>query len=217
MQFFRLRAMKQTTRQNQKGFTLAELLVAMSMSLIVLGAVSAVYRVQSHTVKAQEYRMEAQEYARVALDMMVREIRNLGYFPVSPNSCPGTKGLISASGVSIQFVYDFDFDGACTTSGENITYAYDANSKNISRNGQPLADGNITAFQMTYYPRQTGAAAPAPYCISGAPTGCSGTLDLTKVQRISVSLTVQSKSTDTKFGGLQTIRMDSNADLRNHF
>src|SRR5690242_7354057 len=100
---------------NEKGFTLMELLVAMSLSIAVLFAARSVYRVQAHTVKAQEYQMEAQEYARVSLDMMAREIRNLGYFPTRTacSSPSNTTGVVSTSATSIQFVYDANGDGDC--------------------------------------------------------------------------------------------------------
>jgi type IV pilus assembly protein PilW len=208
--------------KNQKGFTMAELLVSMTLGLTVLGAVYAVYRVQAHTVKGQEYRMEAQEYARVSLDMMVREIRNLGYFPTR-TACAApanTKGLVSATATSISFAYDADGNGDCAGTGESVVYTYDSTAKNITRtaNGgaaQTLTNGNVTAFQLTYYPRQTGAAVPPPFCISGNPPGCSGTLDLTQVQRVSVSLTVKLLKKDPNFGAQQDITMNSNADLRN--
>jgi prepilin-type N-terminal cleavage/methylation domain-containing protein len=209
---------------NQKGFTLVELLVAMTLSLTLLGAVYAVYRVQAHTVKGQEYRMEAQEYARVSLDMMVREIRNLGYFPTRTAcaSPANTKGLVNGlvSDKSISFVYDADGNGDCAGTGESVVYTYDSTAKDITRtaNGgavQTLTNGNVTAFQLTYYPRQTGAAVPPPFCISGNPPGCSGTLDLTQVQRVSVSLTVKLLKKDPNFGAQQDITMNSSADLRN--
>src|SRR5881227_966845 len=63
------------------GFTLAELLVSMLLSSIIMGAVYSVYRMQSHTMKIQEKRLDAQDYARSVLDMMVREIRNAGNNP----------------------------------------------------------------------------------------------------------------------------------------
>jgi prepilin-type N-terminal cleavage/methylation domain-containing protein len=215
------------TDNNQKGFTLVELLVAMTLSLTLLGAVYAVYRVQAHTVKGQEYRMEAQEYARVSLDMMVREIRNLGYFPTRV-ACPApanTNGLVSATATSISFAYDADGNGDCAGVGESVIYTYNANTLDISRTTtnpaatDTLTIGNVTAFQLLYYPRQTGASAPAPYCISaGNPSGCSGlnvSSNLASVQRVSVSLTVKLQKTDANVGAQQDITMNSNADLRN--
>jgi type IV pilus assembly protein PilW len=195
--------------KNQKGVTLAELLVAMTLSLIVLGAVYSTFRVQSHTVKVQGQRMEAQEYARAALDIMVREIRNIGYFRNRvPCTTPGnTNGIVTASNTTIRFVYDLDYDGFCVTSGEDITYTYDSVSKNISRtvnvgpNPGPtenLTNGNMTAFSFTYFDANEGA-----------------TTTLASIKRVRISLTVTSKSTDSQFGGAQTIAMDSNVDLRN--
>ena len=211
---------------NQKGFTIAELLVAMTLSLTLLGAVYAVFRVQAHTIKGQEYRMEAQEYARVSLDMMAREIRNLGYFPTrTPCAAPAnTNGLVSATATSISFAYDADGNGDCAGAGENVVYTYDAVALDITRsaNGgaaQTLTNANVTAFQFLYYPRQTSAAAPAPYCFSaGNPSGCAGgnvSANLASVQRVSVSLTVKLLKTDPNFGAQQAIAMATNVDLRN--
>ncbi len=227
MRPLRLRLIQQIPWRNQKGFTLAELLIAASLSLIVLGAVYSVYRVQAHTVKVQEFRTEAQEYGRNALDMMVREMRNLGYFPTR-TACPvpaSTNGIVAASDTSIQFVYDADGNGDCAGASENVTYTYNAGALDITRAAaggaaQPLTAGNVTAAQFVYYPRQTGAASPAPYCYAvagGSPAGCTSDVasNLANIQRISVSVTVLSKSTDTQFNGQQSITMDSNVELRN--
>jgi prepilin-type N-terminal cleavage/methylation domain-containing protein len=205
--------------KNQKGFTLIELLVAMALSLVVLGGVYGVYRVQTHTVKAQEFKMEAQEYARNALDMMTREIRNLGFFPTGAPCTDqvNTAGIVSvaAPATSIQFVYDYrgvnpadPADGDCNDAGENITYTYDANTLDIVRtindgNGpQTLTAGNVTAVAFRYFDT-AGNEITIPANVPA------------NARRISITLTVQSLSTDVQFGGGQTVTMDSNVDLRN--
>jgi prepilin-type N-terminal cleavage/methylation domain-containing protein len=216
---------------NEKGFTLTELLVAMSLSVAVLGAARTVYKVQAHTVKAQEYQMEAEEYGRVSLDMMAREVRNLGYFPTrTPCAAPAnTNGFVTASETSISFVYDANGDGDCADTGESVTYTYDPATLNISRTAdgstQTLTNGNVTAFQFIYYPRQTGASAPSPYCNSaGSPSGCSGdaSANLANIQRVSISLTVKLLKTDKSFDGSTAnaygqhdVSMNSNINLRN--
>jgi len=227
MKIFTLRSINMSPWNNEKGFTLAELLVASALSLMVLGAVYSVYRVQAHTVRREEFRTEAQEYGRASVDMMVREMRNTGYFPQRA-ACPvpaNTNGIVAATATTIQFVYDANGDGDCADAGENITYSYDPATLDISRAAdgaaaQPLTDANVTAFQLVYFPRQTGGAPPAPYCyaIAGSsPAGCTSDVasNLANLQRISVLVSVLSKSTDTQFGGLQTITMDSNVELRN--
>jgi Tfp pilus assembly protein PilW len=205
--------------QNQEGFTLAELVVSAAISLVVLAAIAGVFRAQTHTIKGQESRMEAHEYAMSVLDSIVREMRNTGYFPkgIACATTPAnTAGIIAATDQSFRLVYDTDGDGVCD---QDVSFTYDATNKNVLRNGSALTDGNATAIQFTYYPQQTSSAAPAPYCVSpGNPAGCSGDLasNLNGVQKINVSITIQSKSTDVQFGGLSTITMSSNADLRNH-
>ena len=205
--------------QNQKGFTLVELMVSAGLSLAVMEAIYGLFRAQTHTIKGQEGRMEAHEYAMSVLDIMVREIRNTGYFPTG-TACTttpaNTAGIIAATAQSFRLVYDTNGDGTCE---EDVSFTYDAANKNILRNGAALTDGNATAIQFTYYPQQTSGTAPAPYCVSaGNPTGCSGTLasNLSAVQKITISITVQSKNTDAQFGGQSSITMSSSADLRNH-
>jgi type II secretory pathway pseudopilin PulG len=204
---------------NQNGFTISELIVSMGLSMAVLASVYGVFRSQTHTIKAQESRMEAHEYATSVLDMMVREIRNTGYFPTG-TACTttpaNTTGVIAATAQSFRLVYDANGDGVCE---EDVSFTYDSDSKNILRNGAALTDGNATAVQFTYYPQQTSATAPAPYCWSaGNPSGCSGELDsnLGAVQQVRISVTVESKSPDAQFGGQSNITMSLTADLRNH-
>jgi len=210
--------MKRTMKlTDQSGFTLIELLVATGLSLFVLASLAGVFRAQTKTVKGQESRMEAHEYALTVLDLVVREVRNTGYFPTG-TACPSptnTSGIVSASAQAFRLVYDTNGDGACE---EDISFTFDSTAKNVLRNGAALTDGNATDIQFTYYPQQTSSSAPAPYCVSvGVPSGCSGTLssNLTSVQKIVIALTVQPKSTDTQFTG-SAVTMSVTADLRNH-
>jgi prepilin-type N-terminal cleavage/methylation domain-containing protein len=203
----------------QAGFTLIELLVALGFSLAILASIYGFFRAQTHTTKGQESRMEAHEYAMAVLDSMVREVRNTGYFPNNGTPCTNvanTGGIVTATGNSFRLVYDANGDGVCE---EDVSFTYDGTNRNILRNGTELTDGNATAVAFTYYPQQTSGTAPAPYCVStGVPSGCSGLLssNLNNVQKIAISVTVQTKSKDTQYGGLTDITMNSTADLRNH-
>jgi Tfp pilus assembly protein PilW len=203
--------------KDQRGFTLSELMIAAGLSLAVMASIYGLFRSQTHTIKGQESRMEAHEYAMSVLDIMVREIRNTGYFPTG-TACANvsnTGGIVSTTTAqSFRFVYDTNGDGVCE---EDISFAYDGT--NVLRNSQSLTDGNVTALQFTYYPQQTSGTAPAPFCVStGIPAGCSGNLssNLGAVQKITISVTVQSKNPDVQFGGQSTVTMSSSADLRNH-
>ncbi|HTN71896.1 MAG TPA: prepilin-type N-terminal cleavage/methylation domain-containing protein, partial [Methylomirabilota bacterium] len=160
--------------KDQTGFTMVELLVAMTFSLAVLASIYSLFRAQSHTVKGQESRMEAHEYALSVLDTIVREIRNTGYFPTGTAcSSPGnTGGIVTATAQSFRLAYDSNGDGGCE---EDVSFTYDSTNKDILRNGSTLTDGNATDIQFTYYPQQTSGTPSAPFCFSnGTPSGCSG-------------------------------------------
>jgi type II secretory pathway pseudopilin PulG len=207
--------------QNQNGFTLSELMVAAGLSLAVMASIYGLFRSQTHTIKGQESRMEAHEYAMAILDVMVREIRNTGYFPTGTacTDVSNTAGVVSATAAGFSLVYDRDGNGSCSGDAEVITFAYNNVTQDVTRNSQALSEGNVTGVVFSYFPQQTSGTAPAPYCFStGVPAGCSGNLasSLSSVQKIAVSITVQSRSPDVQFGGQSTITMSSSADLRNH-
>jgi prepilin-type N-terminal cleavage/methylation domain-containing protein len=200
------------------GFTLIEMIMAMGLSLALLTTVYGVFRAQSHSVKGEESRMEAHEYALSVLDTIVREIRNTGFFPTAtPCGIPANVGgIVAATAQSFRLTYDSDGDGTCE---EDVSFTYDAAGKNIFRNGASLTDGNATEFQLMYYPQQTSSTPPAPFCFSAAnPVGCSGMLasNWNAVEAITITITIQAKSTDTEFGGQSTMTMSSTATLRNH-
>lgn len=217
------------TLRRQRGFTLVELILAMGMLSITLGAFYSVYRMQTRSLKSQDDRLEAQQTARVALEFMVREMRNAGYNPAnttSGNNCgdgvAGTPGIITASATTFHFSYDADGDGHCSSTGENIKY--DFNAANVTRAvdggaAESITDGNTNNLLFIYYPQQISGTPPSPYCSSaGTPSGCSGTLasNIDNVKRVSIQVTIQSQNANDDFGGGQLIvTLASNVDLRN--
>ena len=132
--------------KNQRGFTLTELLVSMGLSMFVLAGVGSLFRAQSHTVKGQESKMEANEYALTVLDMVVREVRNAGYFPSI--ACDATGGITSATATAVTIQYDKNSSGVCSGDDEIVVFAYDSANKNVTRNGVALSDGNVTAVDV---------------------------------------------------------------------
>lgn len=218
-------------RLSCNGFTIVEFLVAILLTSIIMGAIYGVYRVQTHSVKVQESRLEAQEYARAVLDMMVREIRNAGYNPLgatSGNNCAGgsagTPSVVTASATSFRFTYDFQGttagsapNGHCDNADEDITYQFQAPGPQNCASGfgditrtangttEPLTNCNVSTtngFSLKYYAKdQTSEMNP---------------IVLANIQRVSISLTVQSMNTEAGFGGGQlNATVTSNADLRN--
>jgi hypothetical protein len=205
--------------RKESGYSFIELLVSLVLTSTIMGAVYGVFRMQTLTIKAQEQRMEAQDYARSVLDIIVRELRNAGY-STGAATCAGIE---IAESQTLRFLLDANADGDCGDANEDVTYAYDAGTQNITRTAgattENLTDGNATNLQFTYYPQNctnnfsTPVGGGATAC-PGAPGGNAGTR--TAIQRISVSVTVQSVNTGNNMGGgTLNAAMTSNVDLRN--
>jgi type II secretory pathway pseudopilin PulG len=210
------------------GFTLIELLVSMLFTFILLGVIYSVYRVQLRTVKVQERRQEAMEYARSVIDLMVREVRNAGHNPHRVTlgaGClggvlPGPPGLLTATADTISFSYDYRGDatgsppdGDCADADEQIRYRYlspgprncPSGRGDILRtaNGteEAITNCNVTQFALEYFAR--GSSTPMSPVVAAS------------VQRVRVTVTVESDEPDPQFGGPLTATVFSNIDLRN--
>jgi prepilin-type N-terminal cleavage/methylation domain-containing protein len=91
------------------GFTLVELLVAMMISLIVFGAALTILESYLRQSSAAAKRLDAQDQARLAVDRIVRDLRNVS----SPLTTP--KLLERAT------PYDVVFQTIGTPSGANVS------------------------------------------------------------------------------------------------
>jgi len=74
-------ASRQTGRKqgNQLGFSLVELMIAMTISLVLLGGVGQIYSSSKQTYRAQEANSRLQESGRTATILLQREIRPAGF------------------------------------------------------------------------------------------------------------------------------------------
>lgn len=66
-------------RSTHDGFTLAEVLVAMALGIIVITVAHSLYTFQHKTFRVQEQVAEAQQNARAALQMLSRDVVMAGY------------------------------------------------------------------------------------------------------------------------------------------
>jgi len=109
-----------------RGFTLVELLIAMAVGMIVLGATYSLFTIQSKQLGNQDVIAEMQQNARIAMDMVSREVRMAGYNPTGATPKPG---IITAGANSITFTTDItntagtgNPDGLTDGPNEYITY-----------------------------------------------------------------------------------------------
>jgi type IV pilus assembly protein PilW len=87
----------------QRGLTLVELIISLSLGLLLIAAVGAVYVGSSQTYRAGQDAARIQEAGRYALDVMGRSLRAAGYatagFTGSLTAIDGTNGADGAPDV----------------------------------------------------------------------------------------------------------------------
>lgn len=147
------------SKNKENGFTLVELLIAMTIGLIILAALSSTFLMQRKIYDVQEQIVEMVQTARAAMDMMTREIRMAGYDPADA----GFDG-IPYDADQLQIETDINDDGNILNddgsydSNEHIVYKYyDKDSsypyqikrKTGNGNFQPFAE-NIQSFIFDY-------------------------------------------------------------------
>lgn len=123
------RFLEHTGRLNSKGFTLVEVLIAMAISGIVMGAIYGIFISSNRSYRTQDSTADAQQRVRVGIDFMAHDLRMVGMDPLSAGA-----GFENATATQMRLTADRDLDGQIDrdTSGlaadlnqERITYAWD--------------------------------------------------------------------------------------------
>jgi type IV pilus assembly protein PilW len=124
---------------NKEGYTIVELLVAIAISGIFMGAIYSAYTSQQRATLGQEQVSAMQRNLRSAMYFMEKEIRMAGCDPTGKAGA----GITTAAVNTISFTEDGDGDGAVT----NMTY--NLSGSDLLRNGQRIAE-NIDAINFVY-------------------------------------------------------------------
>lgn len=188
-------------RSGSSGFSLVEMMVAIAIGLVVIGAMYSVFTIQNRTFGNQEEIVAMQQSVRAGMDLMAREIAMAGYDPTFLKSFSG----ITVSSSQLQIKADLDGNGSIdTASQENIVYAFDATNKRITRNigagAQPFVE-NVEAFAFAYLD-----------------SGGNETAASASVRQIRVTITGRTARPDPLYsadGGYRTYRLTSIVAPRN--
>lgn len=138
------------------GFSLIELMAAIGISAIVLTAITTTFISQTRSYNTQEQVNAMQQNARVAMDMITREVRMAGY---------NTNGLLTFDGITynagqIRIQANLNGDTDTGDANEDITYAYNATDDTIERTTggftEALVD-NIDVFTFAYLDKDGNA------------------------------------------------------------
>lgn len=144
-----------TQGRDQRGFSLAEILVSMVVALWLTIMLHEFHRVVARSVLAQEQRSQAQQLARVTVELMARELRLGGYSDAGAPLPP----LRTATPESIEAQADLNGDGDTDDANELVGYSYDATRQALMRSTsggspQPLVDHVPPgAFRLQYRDR----------------------------------------------------------------
>jgi prepilin-type N-terminal cleavage/methylation domain-containing protein len=181
--------------RNERGVTLIEMI----LSIVLIGIIGAVaanaFLFSTKSVLTGNLVREATQVNRLAMDRMVREIRNVG-----SNKC-----------VQIAAPTDFKF-----VDGQNnaIEFSWAGAGSPLMRNADTLV-GNVSSLIFTYYNNAnppvdiTTAPAPGPPVVCPSPpaaTPCAASCAVTDIWSINIDLTTQS--------GTETMRLRSQVHPR---
>ncbi len=139
-----MKALKE--KKKERGVTLVELMIALSMFAVILSAMYNMFNFQQKSYSVQDNVAVMQQNVRVGLGYMVKEIRMAGYIPdgIPPNklspsndslpSSPFTTNGVSesveeATASSITFQADIDGDNIT----EAVRYILDAGNEVLTR------------------------------------------------------------------------------------
>lgn len=119
--------------RGQAGFTLVELMVAMSIFLLILVGIFQVFDPSHSAYLTSERKLGVQQNARVAMDVMSRQIRMAGYFPENVDQGGTANDVANPErlqvGTNAALAVAGDLDGACadpaqTTCAANSSRAF---------------------------------------------------------------------------------------------
>ncbi len=189
--------------KNTGGYSLVEIMIALAITGIIMGAIYQAFRSQQESYIAQDQVAEMQQNLRAALDIMVREIRMAGFDPKES----GQFGILSANSSSLNFTADIgknSYKGnGKLNPGETLLYQlYDSDGDGINdalrrTPGGSAVANNIYGLEF-YYTLDDGSKTFTPP-------------DPSKIRIIQISLLARSSRPDRDYTDTKTYTTASGA------
>ena len=147
--------------KSSAGFTLIEVLIAMLVSLVIMGGAYTFFNTQQRQTTIQTNVSDAQQTLRAAMDFVARDIRMAGYDPDNTGNFGITDIRLDANGIStITFTWDENDDGNLDG---NETFSYSIAdmpigdpdgtidlARAVGGGGRQLLAANITTLGFAY-------------------------------------------------------------------
>ena len=197
---------------DERGFTLIEMIIAMVITLIILGVAVATFSSALTSRQFQAGRTDGITSAQAALNIMTREIGNSG-FGLTHN------GIVVADSNEnrIHFRSNINNQNQNTNDeGEDVTYFFDTPSQSVVRYdpaASPMTSGiinSVSDIDIFYYNFGTACNQTTN------PGGCVGaaSMDTGKV-RITLTVVLDRNANVNANGNRQNIEISSEVTLRN--
>ena len=193
------------SRMSNQGFTLMELMIALVVSLLALGAIYSTFQSQHKSYQVQQETADMHQNIRAAMYYMTREIRMTGCDPFNTGNFIFASGTSMANANEIQFVEDTgDGSGGAPdgTLNNDETIQYKLSNGNLIRNtpitGDQVVAQHIDALDFVYL---DGASPPNVLNPGGVDVPAA---DLSKIR--SVEITIVARTNDPLLYGTQNNR-----------
>ena len=223
--------MRPALLRRQDGFTMVELLVALSIFMLIVVGILQIFEPSNAANLSSQRKLSVQQNGRVAMDVIVRQIRMAGYYPenfdanplndittpasiqVATDTAVSVAGDLDGSGASNAFLFCLDASGLRRVKG-----AIGAGASYTCAGGDILAE-SVTSLSFAYY---DGANAPvpnppaAPYALDaqavGAAPSFANAAERLAVRRVVITLTARESVPNQP---TQTYTLTSGVRLRN--
>lgn len=190
------------------GFSLIELLLAMAISLIILGAAVAVFSAALGTRSRESSKTDAITSAQAALSVMSREIGNSGY-GLSHNGLGWYSGQTWSTDCNTQFLRFranvLNNDQFTNGPGEDVAYYYDGDTQSVVRHdiNTGVTSGIINRISNVSFAYTNFVNSGTPPVGPNPETG-----------KVTITLTVNLEDVQGQPTG-QTVTVSSDVTLRN--
>jgi type II secretory pathway pseudopilin PulG len=175
---------------NQRGFSLVELLVSLTLTMAFAAVLQTFSRTILHGAGVLEVASETQEAARIGVQLVTRDLRGAGFHARGGSLEAIPFARADAVGISM----DLNGDGDVSDSNEKIAYSFDAEKQALMRtlgDGSPqpmLNDLAPDGLYLSYFDASGNLL----------PVGETGLADADRasVRRIDVTLRIESPNPD---------------------
>ena len=232
---------QQPSRPVQRGFSLVELMVALTLSAIIMVSVTASYTSTMAANASSLAQARLTQDTRAVMDVMTRELRRTGYWgsaataaaqnPYSPSEYGSGTG---ANATCILYAYDADDSGnAAVPNGEKFGFRLRNGAIQWARGGANNCNGNwgantnitdpntttVTALDIDVWQPECTNLSDTPSsncnpCAAGY-TPWANNDRLLRVWRVDIGITAQANNITGPNGNVPNVQINDTVRMRN--